>query len=69
MKAFIGIFEVREALKVNIHSSNKILYHESESSNDTFTATMSLKRFQFLKRVIGGKLTSLHASEIFSKPK
>ena len=52
MKAFIGIFYVRAALKVNIHNSNKILYHESESSNDTFTATMPLTRFHFLKRII-----------------
>ena len=78
MKAFIGIFYVRAALEVNIHNSSKILYHESESSNDTFPATMSLTRFHFLKRIIefddkasreeGGNLTSLHASEIFSKP-
>ena len=52
MKAFIGIFYVRAVLKVNVHSSNKILYHESESSNDTFTETMSYKRFHFLKRII-----------------
>ena len=28
------------------------MYHESESSNDTFTATISYKRFHFLKRII-----------------
>ena len=50
MKAFIGIFYVRAALKVNIHNSNQIWYHKS--SNDLFAATMSLKRFPFLTRFI-----------------
>ena len=46
MNAFNGIFYIRTALKVNIHNSNQIWYHES--SNDLFAATMSLKRFHFL---------------------
>ena len=50
MKVFIGIFYIRAALKVNFHNSNQIWYHES--SNDLLTATLSLKRFQFLTRFI-----------------
>ena len=50
MKAFIGIFYIRAALKVNMHNSNQIWYHES--SNDLFAATVSLKRFHFLTRFI-----------------
>ena len=50
MKAFIGLFYIYAALKVNIHNSNQIWYHES--SNDLFAATMSLKRFHFLTRFI-----------------
>ena len=50
MKAFIGIFYIHATLKVTIHNSNQIWYHES--SNDLFAATMSLKRFHFLTRFI-----------------
>ena len=46
MKAFIGIFYIRAALKVNIHNSNQIWYYESP--NDLFAATMLLKKFYFL---------------------
>ena len=48
IKAFIGIFYIHVALKVNIHNSNQIWYHES--SDDLFVTTMSLKRFCFLTR-------------------
>ena len=76
MEASIGIFYMSAALKVNIHNSNQIWYHES--SNDLHPARMSLKRFYFLTRFIeiddkasrekSVNLTSLHASQIFSKP-
>ena len=45
-KTFIGKFYILSALKVNIHNSNQIWYHES--SNDLLVATISLKRFHFL---------------------
>ena len=50
MKAFIRIFYIRAVLKVNIHNSNQIWYHES--SNDLFVVTISFKRFHFLTRSI-----------------
>ena len=50
MKAFIGIFYIRAAFKVNIHGSSQILYHGS--SNELLAETMSLKIFHFLTRFI-----------------
>ena len=50
MKAFIEIFYIRAALKVNIHNSNQIWYHES--SNNLFAGTISLKRIYYLTQFI-----------------
>ena len=50
MKAFIGIFYIRAAFKVNIHGSSQILYHGS--SNELLAETTSWKIFHFLTRFI-----------------
>ena len=50
MKEFTGILYIRAVLKINIHYSNQIWYHES--SNDLYAVTISFKRFHFLTRFI-----------------
>lgn len=50
LKAFIGLLYLRGALKQNLFNANFIWYHES--ANDIFSATMTLKRFQFICRFL-----------------
>ena len=65
MNAFIGIFYIRAALKVNTCNSNETWYHES--SNDLFAATMSLKRFHFLTGFIESDKASREERWQFNK--
>ena len=46
----LGLFYLRGALKLNLRKTNDVFYHKS--SNDVFSATMNVKRFQFLCRFL-----------------
>ena len=50
IRALLGLFYLRGALKLNLRKTNDVFYHKS--SNDVFSATMNMKRFQFLCRFL-----------------
>ena len=50
IRALLGLFYLRGALKLNLRKTNDVFYHKS--SNDVFSATMNVKRFQFLCRFL-----------------
>ena len=45
IRAFLGLMYMREAMKLNLRNIHDVFYHKS--SNDSFRATMSRKRFSF----------------------
>ena len=49
IRALLGLFYLRGVLKLNLRKTN-VFYHKS--SNDVFSATMNVKRFQFLCRFL-----------------
>ena len=49
-RALLGLFYLHGALKLNLRKTNDVFYHKS--SNDVFSATMNVKRFQFLCRFL-----------------
>ena len=50
IRALLGLFYLRGALKLNLRKTNDVFYHKS--SNDVFSATMNVKRCQFLCRFL-----------------
>ena len=46
IRALLELFYLRGVLKLNLRKTNDVFYHKS--SNDVFSATMNVKRFQFL---------------------
>ena len=50
IRALLGLFYLRGALKLNLRKTNDVFYHKS--SNDVFSATIKVKRFQLLCRFL-----------------